>query len=134
MLKMAICFACGNLESCNSTVCWRCNPRHRIFKTATSSSNTELSSSAESVLNDSRAWFYNTHVKPNTQTKKSKVTCESDEPDDHQTDNAKVVKTVSKMMEELAIDDEKLANLAQVIMEKLNDLKVAIERSENKSS
>lgn len=129
---MAICFACGNLESCNSTICWRCNPRHRIFKTTTSSATTELSSSTDPVLYDSRAWFYNTHVKPNTLTKKkSNVSLESE---DHPVDNVKVVKAVSKMMEKLNIEDEKLANMAQVIMEKLNDLKVAIESSETKSS
>ncbi len=133
---MAICFACGNLESCNATVCWRCNPRHRIFKTANSSSTTQLkpSNSTEPILYDSSTWLYNTHVKPNTHTNgKSEANSESNELSAND-QPAQVVKTVSQMMKKLAIDDENLANMAQEIVEKLNHLKVAIENLEKKGS
>ena len=133
---MAICFACGNLESCNATVCWRCNPRHRIFKTADSQSTTQLkpSKSTEPILYDSSTWLYNTHVKPNTHSNgKSEANSEPNEAvvDDQP---AQVVKTVSLMLEKLVIDDEKLRNMAQEIVEKLNHLNVALENLEKNSS
>lgn len=87
----------------------------------------EQSNSTEPILYDSSTWLYNTHVKPNI-IKKSETNLESSD-----TQPVQVVKTVSKMMEKLVIEDEKLANMVQDIADKLNQLKMAMKNSEKES-